>query len=317
MYRQKLDGYILPAIGNSKMEAVSNTDLQAIVNLAAGMSTSTAKKIHIVIHAMFAQAEISGVIVKDPSRSLTIPATTAGKRRSLTDDERRILIDTADYHRCGTWILTLLATGMRPAESQAVKIGDFNLSNRLLTISRSVESGSGAVSTPKTDAGVRVVPIPEALIPRLMEAFAGKKPNDFAFPQTDGSTMMTTECVSNNWRSYKRAMQVVGGAITVRRGRAYSLANDGYDLTLQGRVADIDRDGFDGSVVADDLILYDLRHTYCTDLQRAGVPINVARYLMGHADISTTSSIYTHTGTTDAENAGKQLDEYYSKPDRI
>jgi site-specific recombinase XerD len=46
--------------------------------------------------------------------------------------------------------------------------------------------------------------------------------------------------------------------------------------------------------VADDLVPYCLRHTFCTDLQDAGVPINVAIELMGHTDIATTAKIYTH-----------------------
>ena len=50
----------------------------------------------------------------------------------------------------------------------------------------------------------------------------------------------------------------------------------------------------DKSVITDDREMYDLRHTYCTDLQAASVPIDVARYLMGHSDISMTSRIYTH-----------------------
>lgn len=49
------------------------------------------------------------------------------------------------------------------------------------------------------------------------------------------------------------------------------------------------------SMVAEDLTPYVLRHTYCTDLQADGVELGVAKYLMGHADISTTSNIYTHT----------------------
>jgi integrase len=47
-------------------------------------------------------------------------------------------------------------------------------------------------------------------------------------------------------------------------------------------------------LVAPDLVPYDLRHTFCTDLQKAGVPLNVAKDLMGHADITTTANIYTH-----------------------
>ena len=48
------------------------------------------------------------------------------------------------------------------------------------------------------------------------------------------------------------------------------------------------------SVVAENLTPYCLRHTFCTDLQKAGVPLNVAKELMGHADIQTTANIYTH-----------------------
>ena len=46
--------------------------------------------------------------------------------------------------------------------------------------------------------------------------------------------------------------------------------------------------------LADDFVPYCLRHTYCTDLQKAGVDVRTAQKLMGHADISTTANIYTH-----------------------
>lgn len=36
------------------------------------------------------------------------------------------------------------------------------------------------------------------------------------------------------------------------------------------------------------------RHTYCTNMARAGVQPKVLQYLMGHADIETTLRIYTH-----------------------
>ena len=43
--------------------------------------------------------------------------------------------------------------------------------------------------------------------------------------------------------------------------------------------------------LADDFVPYDLRHTYCTDLARAGVDIRTAQKLMGHANISVTADI--------------------------
>lgn len=49
------------------------------------------------------------------------------------------------------------------------------------------------------------------------------------------------------------------------------------------------------------------RDTYCTDLEIAGVPINVARYLMGHTDIRVTSKIYTHTASKTIEDAADKI----------
>ena len=48
------------------------------------------------------------------------------------------------------------------------------------------------------------------------------------------------------------------------------------------------------SIIAPDFEPYLLRHTFCTDCQAAGVPINVAKEWMGHSDISVTAKIYTH-----------------------
>ena len=50
-------------------------------------------------------------------------------------------------------------------------------------------------------------------------------------------------------------------------------------------------------LVAPDLVPYCLRHTYCTDLCRAGVDMRIAQKLMGHSDVRITANIYTHVGT--------------------
>lgn len=57
---------------------------------------------------------------------------------------------------------------------------------------------------------------------------------------------------------------------------------------------------------------YCLRHTYCTDLEKAGVPINIARQLMGHSDISLTSKIYTHTEDKLFKAVAVTLESYHT-----
>lgn len=55
--------------------------------------------------------------------------------------------------------------------------------------------------------------------------------------------------------------------------------------------------------VQEPLRLYDLRHTYCTNLEKQKVPISIASRLMGHANIQITAAIYTHDSDESLEMA--------------
>ena len=62
--------------------------------------------------------------------------------------------------------------------------------------------------------------------------------------------------------------------------------------------------------LAEDFVPYCLRHTYCTDLAKAKVDVRVAQKLMGHANISITADIYTHTDMDDILEASELIAEY-------
>ena len=57
-------------------------------------------------------------------------------------------------------------------------------------------------------------------------------------------------------------------------------------------------------------MLYCYKHTYCTDLQAAGISINVFRELMGYSDISITTKIYTHHSEDAFSNAAEHISKY-------
>ena len=54
------------------------------------------------------------------------------------------------------------------------------------------------------------------------------------------------------------------------------------------------------------------RHTYCSNMVRAGMNPKTLQYLMGHSDISVTMNTYTHLGLEDAENELRRLSEINS-----
>lgn len=55
-----------------------------------------------------------------------------------------------------------------------------------------------------------------------------------------------------------------------------------------------------------------LRHTYCSNLYRAGIDLKTAQYLMGHSSIDMTANVYTHLGKNDVSSSITQLEAYLS-----
>ena len=93
MYEDKINGYIIPALRGKKLRSVTDTMLQGVLNQQAEMSESHAKKVRMILRAMFSQAAFSRIIPFDPTIKLTIPASaTVENRRSLTAEERAVLM---------------------------------------------------------------------------------------------------------------------------------------------------------------------------------------------------------------------------------
>ena len=67
------------------------------------------------------------------------------------------------------------------------------------------------------------------------------------------------------------------------------------------------------SVVAKDLTAYCMRHTCATDYQTAGVPINIAKVLLGHEDINVTGNIYTDYTLEQELNTANLLTSFWIK----
>lgn len=65
----------------------------------------------------------------------------------------------------------------------------------------------------------------------------------------------------------------------------------------------------DGQPVASDIKPHMFRHTYASDLYKAGVDIKQAQYLLGHTDIATTLDTYTHFGYLDIKI--EKMEDYY------
>lgn len=268
MYREKYRIYIRPYIGKIKLKDVSAIQLQKILNLQAGKSVSHIKKLRMVMREMFGRARQSRLIVYDPSETLETPSAKQNSRRAITEQERAAILKIAQTHRNGLWILTMLYTGMRPGETAALTWQDIDFEHGEIHVHAARESGTTIIKTPKTPSGVRDIPIHAKLLPLLKEESQGKLPEEWVFPSYAGK-IADDGTIRRWWMSFKREVDIELGAELYRNRIVKSALAPGFTM-------------------------YCLRHTFATDLQRAGVPINVAKELMGHSSISVTANVYTH-----------------------
>ncbi len=263
-YVSRINRIIIPAIGAMRMKDVRPTNLQEIMNQQAGKSKAHCDKLLVTIKAIFHQAYKDDIIRRDPAEDIQKPKATEGTHRSLTEEERAAVLAAAETHRFGLAAKFMLYCGLRPQEAVALKWSDIDRINHRLMVRRALKA-DGTIGEPKSASGKRDIPIP----PMLWEALHFPDDLDEYILHTRREEKYCRSTLWSGWVSFKRAVDIALGAVT-----------EGKHIVK--------------SVVAPDLDMYCFRHTYCTDLEAAGVPINVAKYLMGHSSIVLTSRIYTH-----------------------
>ncbi|MHC1695118.1 MAG: tyrosine-type recombinase/integrase [Eubacteriales bacterium] len=280
------DNHILPSIGKYKLCEIKALHLQKLVNGYEGRSKAFLMHMRSALYGLFDKALSNDMILSNPARQIELPNGTYKGRRAITAEERKHILKVADEQPyAGIWIKSMLYCGLRPAEASALTWNDVDFDKNFISVKTALESGRGGkIKSPKTAAGVRTIPLPQLLKVDLLRHRLISK-SDCVFTTPNGC-VISRDNIKNMWNRFKRQLDLSMGAEVNKRGK------------------------IEKSVIADDLCLYCLRHTYATDLQSAGVAMNVAKYLLGHEDISTTANIYTHTADDILENARKAQDEY-------
>ena len=268
--------YILKAlirgIGNKPLSQIRPLHLQNHLNSLVSYSDSYIKKQYDLLCQIFHHAYRNGITPTDYSEDLIRPKGKTGVTgRSLTDRERSILLEVLNGHRGELFCKLILYCGLRPSEVQALTWDDIDLKSNTISISKSMKR-DGTVGPPKTKSAYRSVPIPLHLLALLQSSIS--EGDIFSHNLTWRRRM---------WDNVRREMALAMGATTYR--------NKIVDNPLPA-----------------DFTLYNLRHTYCTDLEKAGVPINIASRLMGHSSISITSKVYTHASAEALEIARVLID---------
>lgn len=275
-YVARINNHIIPAIGSLRVRDVRPTNLQDIMNSQAGMSKTHCDKLIVTIKSIFRQAVKDSIIRRNPSEDVSSPMASDGTHRSITDVERASLLRVASSHRFGLAVKIMLYVGLRPQEAVALKWSDIDRVNQRVMVRKALKK-DGTIGDPKSESGNRDIPIPPALWESL---HFPDNLDEYILLNTHGTRYAHT-AIKRAWDSFRFDMDIDLGA---------EVQKDDFGNTVYAKRKPV----VVKHAIAQDLELYCLRHTYCTDLEAAGVPINVAKYLMGHSSITLTAKIYTH-----------------------
>ena len=256
--------------GSRKMEDIKPKDVQLwLKKLGETYAYKTVANHKTIVSQIYDYAILNyGAEAYNPCDRVKVPSgLKKGTREALTPDElQAVLSTTKDEFQLG---FLILHTGCRLGEANALKMSDVDMEKDQITISRSTSwrSNQPFEKVPKTDAGIRVVPLLPKLKERLLEL--NLKRSDYIVSQ--GPEPLTLSAITRRWESWCRS---------------------------HGLAEEIPREATPGNkhitVWKPTIERHQIRHEYATILYESGMDPKQAQQLLGHAQISTTMDIYTH-----------------------
>lgn len=238
-----------------------------------GYSKTIANSVRSLYRMIFDYAVANDYAKYNPVTSVKLPrGLKQGKRTAPTDDQIKIICNNIDRD-FGLFPFFLLCTGLRKSEALALMWSDIDFEKKEISVTKSLDYTVGAnpkIKPPKTEAGNRIVPIIDILLPHLQEAHSAAV-SDYIFPAP----------ASN--RGGK------GGGLMTLRG--YEGAWNRYcsETGLQ------------------DIGAHNLRHGTATLMFELGVDVYTTQRILGHSRVEVTQGIYTELR---AQQAQKSVDKF-------
>lgn len=295
-YIYMYDKYVRDTFGRKKIAEVKYSDvLQFYIYLLnkEGLALGTLDNINTLLHPTFELAVRDEIIRKNPSDGAMKEATketekSKGVRKALTIPQQRAFMDyianhPVFYHWWPTFTV-LLGTGLRIGEALGLRWEDLDFDKKIISVNHSLvyypigdsRSSEQHISLPKTEAGIRTVPMLETVRDAFLMEREEQEENGFNQTVIDG--MSGFVFVNRN-----------GGVPNPQTiNRTIKRISHSYNSEEIIRARKERRE----PIILPDFSCHHLRHTFCTRLCEKESNLKVIQAIMGHRDIQTTMDIY-------------------------
>ena len=198
-YHRNIEQHIIPAIGDIPLNKLTTRDLQKFYNdlqsngrlrkvqkkEKPGLSNSTVRGIHMMLHNALDQAVKEKLILSNPTENCIIPKIEKQEMKILHPDHISAYLNAAERRNALPMFYLELVSGLRKGELVALQWSDLDETNCTISVSKQASwdtDGNLILSQPKTGNSIREVSIPQDAVELLKQEHAKHPDNPWMFP---------------------------------------------------------------------------------------------------------------------------------------
>lgn len=275
-YELMINLYTIPRIGNMKLKKLTAHDLQKLykelqetgrvhanAKNGKGLSSTTVRSLHLMLHCAFERAVKERLIQRNPTDDCIAPKVRKIEMKVLSLEDIKAYLDAAQRRDSLPMFYLELVSGLRKGELVALLWSDVDTRKNTISVSKQyVRNPNGVceLSQPKTENSVRLVSVPQEAIDLLIQEHDKHPDSPYLFPSPITGEMYHPDSVVN---IHKKILKDAG---------------------------------------LPHLKFHELRHTFATTALQNGVDVKTVSAMLGHYDAGFTLRTYTHA-TRQAQDA--------------
>ena len=267
-YQLIIEVYTIPRIGDIKLKKLTTRHMQKLYKellesgrihrgkgQSAGLSTTTVRSTHLMLHAALERAVKERLIPRNPTEDCIAPKPRKIEMQILPPEDMHAYLEAAKARDLLPMFYLELVSGLRKGELVALRWEDLDVEPRTISVSKQALGGLGkelVVNRPKTENSIRAISIPQDAVDLLVQAHEKHPENPYLFPSPLTSGMYHPDSVVN---LHKKILKDAG---------------------------------------LEHIRFHDLRHTFATTALQNGVDVKTVSSMLGHYDAGFTLRTYTH-----------------------
>lgn len=311
-YTYMYDRFVREGFGKRKIGEIKYSDvLYFYYDLLndRGLQVNTLETIHTVLHPTFQLAVRDDIIRNNPSDGVMAEikkknTKKKNMRHALTIEQQRAFMNyiasSPIFVHWNPIFTVLLGTGCRIGEVVGLRWSDVDMEKRTIDINHSMTyyprrtdtyKCEFKVSLPKTEAGIRILPMMQPVYEALQSEYERQKEDGFCTAVVDG---MSGFIFSN------RFGMIHNPAAINRAIRRIIEAHNAEEIIKAKKEK---RE----PVIIPHFSCHHLRHTFCSRFCENETNIKIIQEIMGHASIETTMDIYAEVNSDKKKESIEKL----------